>query len=204
MKGKYIVIEGVDGAGKDTQLDMVKEFLPDDTIYTREPRGTEMGKKLREIIVTSDLDPMTEILLFYAARRELMKNIILPALDAGKTVVSNRNELTTYAYQLHAHERTDLESFTDNLSKEILGDIQPDFVLYFDIPLSIRHERIKGRVDQIDSFDTKADEFFERARVGYKKHIQKYPHAVVDASGTREEVHELTKEVLQENGIIES
>lgn len=202
MNGTYIVIEGVDGAGKDTQEKLLKNVLPEDTVFTREPRGTKMGEIVRDVIVSNELDPVTEILLFYAARRELMNNVIIPALEAGKTVVSNRNELTTYAYQLHAHQRTDLLDFTNMLSGEVLGDMKPDFVLYYDIPLSVKRDRIQGRVDQQDSFDIKADDFFERARAGYKEHIQKYPHAVIDASGTIEEVHELTKAALEEHSII--
>lgn len=194
--GKYIVIEGIDGAGKDTQEELLQNVLPKDTVFTREPRGTEIGETLREIIVTKEIDPISEVLLFYAARRELMNRVIIPALREGKTVVSNRNELATYAYQIHGRERQDLLSLTDVLSKEVLGDIQPDFVLYYDIPVSVKKERIAGRPEQLDSFDELAEEFFERAREGYQKHIQKYSHAIIDASGTIEEVHVLTKKAL--------
>jgi len=194
--GKYIVIEGIDGAGKDTQEELLREVLPGDTVFTREPRGTDIGETLREIIVTKELDPISEVLLFYTARRELMNRVIIPALKEGKTVVSNRNELATYAYQIHGRERKDLLSLTDTLSKEVLGDTQPDFVLYYDIPVSVKKERIAGRPEQLDSFDELAEEFFERAREGYREHITKYPHAIVDASGTIEEVHTLTKKVL--------
>ena len=198
--GTYIVIEGIDGAGKDTQEELLKDVLPADTVYTREPRGTEIGETLREIIVTKEIDPVSEILLFYAARRELMNRVIIPALKAGKTVVSNRNELATYAYQVHGREREDLLPLVTTLSKQVLGDIQPDFCLYYDIPVSVKKERISGRPEQVDSFDALAEEIFERARTGYKKHIVRYPHAIVDASGTIEEVHALTKEAL--HGII--
>lgn len=196
--GTYIVIEGIDGAGKDTQEDLLKTLLPADTVYTREPRGTAIGETLREIIVTKNVDPISEILLFYAARRELMNRVIIPALKEGKTVVSNRNELATYAYQVHGREREDLLPLVTTLSKDVLGDIQPDFCLYYDIPVSVKKERISGRPDQLDSFDQLAEDFFERARVGYKKHITRYPHAIIDASGTIEEVHKKTREVLQE------
>lgn len=192
------MIEGIDGAGKDTQEELLKGFLPEDTVYTREPRGTAIGEALREIIVTKEVDPISEILLFYAARRELMNRVIIPALKEGKTVVSNRNELATYAYQVHGREREDLLPLVTTLSKDVLGDIKPDFCLYYDIPVSVKKERISGRPDQLDSFDQLAEDFFERARAGYKKHIVKYPYAIIDASGTIKEVHEKTREVLQE------
>ena len=169
--GRYIVIEGIDGAGKDTQVEYMKTLLPKDTVYTREPRGTEMGKKLRDIIVTTELDPVTEILLFYAARKELVKDVILPALKEGKTVVSNRNELTTYAYQIHARERQDLLELTNYLSDQVLGEVQPDLAIYFDITADIKKKRLLGRQDQLDSFDKLAEDFFERARIGYKRYI---------------------------------
>jgi len=196
--GRYIVIEGIDGAGKDTQVEYMKTLLPKDTVYTREPRGTEMGKKLRDIIVTTELDPVTEILLFYAARKELVKDVILPALKEGKTVVSNRNELTTYAYQIHARERQDLLELTNYLSDQVLGEVQPDLAIYFDITADIKKKRLLGRQDQLDSFDKLAEDFFERARIGYKRYITKYPHVIIDASGTIEEVQVKTKQAIQE------
>ncbi len=197
-KGTYIVIEGVDGAGKDTQEEFLKEILPADTVYTREPRGTQIGVVLRDVITGNELDPITEILLFYAARKELMNRVIIPALAEGKTVVSNRNELTTYAYQIHARERHDLEHLADYLSNTVLGEMQPDFCLFYDIPVEIRKERLEQRSDNINSFDHFDASFFERARDGYKEHIQKLPHAIIDASGTIEEVKEKSLQALGE------
>ena len=194
--GKFIVIEGVDGAGKDTQEAYLRDLLPADTIYTREPRGTELGKKLRDLIVTNEYDPITEVLLFYAARQQLVQQVILPALREGKTVVSNRNELTTYAYQVHARERQDLLPLVDYLSEFILDAITPDLCLYYDIPTSVRKERLDAREREANSFDNFDQGFFERAREGYKKHIQKYPHEIIDASGTIEEVKALTEEII--------
>lgn len=194
--GKYIVIEGIDGAGKDTQEELLQTVLPEDTVYTREPRGTEIGETLRKLIVTKDMDPVSEVLLLYAARKELMNRLIIPALQAGKTVVSNRNELSTYAYQVYGRDRVDLLPMVTLLSEKVLGDVQPDFAIYYDIPVSVRKERMAGRPEQLDSFDQFAEDFFERARIGYKEHIQKYPHAIIDASGSIEEVHTLTKKAL--------
>ncbi len=197
-QGTYIVIEGVDGAGKDTQEQLLRDVLPADTVYTREPRGTEMGAKLRDIITAGGLEPLTEILLFYAARKELIEKIIKPALDEGKTVVSNRNELTTYAYQIYARERHDLLEVTDYLSSNVLADLQPDFCIYYDIPVAVRKERLASRTEDNNAFDHFDEGFFERAREGYKTYIKRHPHAIIDASGTVDEVHEKTKRVLQE------
>lgn len=193
--GLYIVIEGVDGAGKDLQESFLHEYLPEDTVYTREPRGTEMGVDLRDIITGYELDQTTEILLFFAARNELLQKVVRPALEEGKHVVSNRNELTTYAYQIHAHERHDLEPFVNYMSEEITDKLSPDFVIYYDIPVDVRKERLKGRDDN-NRFDNFDEEFFERARVGYKQYITKYPHVIIDASGTPEEIKETTKQAL--------
>ena len=195
--GKYIVIEGIDGAGKDTQVDILRETLPSETIFTREPRGTEAGVEIQKIIVGKDIDPVSQILLMYAARKEVLNDVIIPALKEGKTVISNRNELSTYAYQIHGHERDDLEGLVSTLSEEILGSIEPDYCVYYDISADIKKERLKGRPDQLDSFDRKAEDFFERAREGYKKHIQKYNHIVIDASGSIEAVSEKTKNALE-------
>jgi len=195
--GKYIVIEGIDGAGKDTQVDLLKDLFPIDTIFTREPRGTDAGVDIQKIIVGLDLDPVSQVLLMYAARKEVMEHVIIPALKEGKTVVSNRNELSTYAYQIHGHERYDLEPLVEYLSNQVLGDIKPDMCIYFDISSDVKKQRLTGRLEQLDSFDKKAEDFFERAREGYKKHIKKYNHEIIDASGSIEDVAEKTRQVLQ-------
>lgn len=195
--GLYIVIEGVDGAGKDTQLELIKTLLPEDTVYTREPRGTDIGVMLRNIITDNVLEPKTETLLFYAARNELAHDVIQPALEAGKIVVSNRNELTTYAYQISAREREDLLPLVEYLSESVLGDVKPDLCIYFDISAETRKERMQKRSEQINSFDTFDEGFFDRAREGYKKYIARYPrYEIIDSTGPKEEVFVKVREVI--------
>ena len=200
--GKYIVIEGIDGAGKDTQVDLLREYMSKDTVFTREPRGTDAGIDIQKIIIGKNLDPVSQILLMYAARKEVMNNVIIPALESGKTVISNRNELSTYAYQIHGHDRHDLEELVGYLSKQVLGEIAPDLCIYYDISAETKKKRLEGRPEQLDSFDKKAEDFFERAREGYKKYVQHYSDfEIIDASSSIEHVSKITKDVLMKRGL---
>ena len=188
-KGKLVVIEGVDGAGKTTQINKLKEILnPDKNIFLREPGGTKAGLEIRQVILDNPLDAKTELLLFYASRNELILKEILPALKAGKNVVIDRFELSSYAYQIYGRERPDLKNFIDELSKNIVPENFVDKYYFFDLDVEISKERERLREKESSRFDAEGIDFFNKIRQGYKKEIEKYPHKIIDASKTLTEV----------------
>ena len=184
-KGIFIVVEGMDGAGKDTQIEFLKEHLKDkDVVYVREPGGTRQSEAIRNVILGQRFESTTEALLFYAARNELITQIIQPAIDAGKVVVSNRFELSTFAYQVYGRQ-TSIRPLIADLSKHIVGKLKPHY-FFFDLPAAIAKQRIEARGGE-SRFDLEQQAFFERLRAGYKKELKRMKNAqVIDAS---KEIH---------------
>ncbi len=180
-KGIFIVVEGMDGAGKDTQIDFLKEYLKGkDVVYVREPGGTEQSEAIRGVILAHAYTAKTEALLFYAARNELLERVILPALRAGKIVVSNRFELSTFAYQVYGREQK-IRPLIVELSEHIVSTLKPHY-FFFDLPASVAKERIEARGGE-SRFDKEKEAFFERLRAGYKKELKGIRHAhIIDAS----------------------
>ena len=190
-KGKVIVIEGVDGAGKTTQINLLKEILnPAENIFLKEPGSTKSGQEIRKVILENDLDPRTEVMLFYSARNELILKEILPALEKGQNVIIDRFELSTWAYQIYGRQREDLIPFIEKLSREIITENLVDKYYFFDLDVEISKERESGRDETTTRFDAQGVEFFNRVREGYKKEILRYPHQIIDASKSLEEVTE--------------
>src|SRR3989344_6422130 len=117
IKGTFIVIEGGDGAGKDTQIELLKkEFNGPEFVYTREPGGTALGKVLREMLLHESygaLPLLTEVFLFLADRAQHAAEVVVPALKKGKTVISNRSWISMVAYQLHGRDRLDMRAFVE-------------------------------------------------------------------------------------------
>jgi dTMP kinase len=180
-KGIFIAIEGMDGAGKDTQIEMLKKHLADkDVVYVREPGGTPQSESIRQVILSQKFDAVTEALLFYAARNELLEQVIRPALAAGKTVVANRFELSTFAYQVYGREKK-IRPLIADLSKHVVRELKPHY-FFFDLPASIAKQRIEARGGE-SHFDSEKEAFFVRLRAGYKKELKGNRRAVViDAS----------------------
>ncbi len=196
-KGKVIVIEGVDGAGKTTQINLLKEILnPEENIFLKEPGSTKSGQEIRRVILDNDLDAKTEVMLFYSARNELILKEILTALERGQNVIIDRFELSTWAYQVYGRQRPDLASFIENLSREIIPENLVDKYYFFDLDVEISKERERSRDEATSRFDAQGVEFFNRVRGGYKKEIMRYPHQIIDASKSLEEVTEVFQKDL--------
>ncbi|MBU3737304.1 MAG: dTMP kinase, partial [Methylobacterium sp.] len=144
-RGKFITLEGVDGAGKSTHIPALAALLGQsgqEVLVTREPGGTPLGEKLREMLLHDAMDPATETLLMFAARQEHLLQVILPALARGAYVLSDRFTDATFAYQsggrgLPRARIAELESW-------VQGDFQPDLTLLFDLPVSISSQRLAG------------------------------------------------------------
>lgn len=200
-KGKFIVIEGMEGAGKSTAITVVEEFLQQlnvSFIKTREPGGTPLAESLRTIVKSIDheekLTQETELLLMYASRSQLLANKILPALDNGLWVIGDRHDLSSKAYQ--GGGRMFDDSVMQAIADVTLKGFKPDLTLYLDIDPKIGLSRAKAR-GELDRIELEKIDFFERVRNKYQE-IAREDNTIVtiDASQSITQVHQDIKEAL--------
>lgn len=195
--GLFIVFEGQDGAGKSSHIQPLEELLRKsglDVVVTREPGGTPLAEQLRKMVLNEPMDPMTEALLVFAARRDHIKMVIEPALAAGKVVICDRFTDSSFAYQGYGRQG-DLKML-ETLEKWVQTDVQtneklqPDLTLWFDISPEVAAQRMSGAGRVGDRFENQAREFFCRVRVGYFDRAKASNGATyrVDAEQTMEEV----------------
>lgn len=209
-KGYFITFEGGEGGGKSTQLRRVSAWLTDqgiDHIVTREPGGTKVAERIREVILSSgkdELDPLSEYLLFSAARRDHLRTVIEPALQAGKWVLSDRYYDSSVIYQGYApiEKQPVSQHFLQAVFHEISKDAsQPDITFIFDIDPKmglVRAKKVTADENGIaaqDHFESKAFEFHQRVRDGFlaqaKRHADRC--CVIDASAPPDAVFEAVK-----------
>ena len=194
MRGKFITFEGIDGAGKSSHVEWLATFLRDKgkVIHvTREPGGTELGEKLRELLLHKSMHLETETLLMFAARREHLAKVIEPALASGEWVVCDRFSDATYAYQGGGRglDRAKLQQ----LEHWVHGHLQPDLTLLFDLPLDVARERIVLASRVLDRFEQERADFHERVRQAYLERAHSSPARirVVDAQQSIETIRNL-------------
>lgn len=197
MKGNFITLEGVDGAGKSSFLPWIERRLRSsgkDVLMTREPGGTALGEQLRELLLHSEVSAVTEVLLMFAARKEHLDRVIVPALEAGVYVLCDRFTDATYAYQ-GAGRGIDLAQIA-MLERWIQGQLQPDLTLLFDLPVEIARSR-SGSARQPDRFEAEHADFFNRVREGYRQRAAASPSRfrVIDASRSIDAVEEQLAEI---------
>ncbi|MFQ1013947.1 dTMP kinase [Avibacterium paragallinarum] len=183
MTGKFIVIEGLEGAGKTTARDAIVEVLAregiDDVVFTREPGSTPLAEKLRHLIKYETEEPVTdkaELLMLYAARIQLVENVIKPALASGKWVVADRHDLSSQAYQ-GGGRQIDAQ-LLQSLKQTVLGDFSPDLTLYLDLDPEIGLARARGR-GELDRIEQQEIAFFQRTRDRYLALVKDDPKAVI-------------------------
>jgi len=165
--GKFITLEGVDGAGKTTHVEFIKKYLADlgiNFIMTREPGGTLLGEKLREILLYDDMTPETETLLMFAARNEHIEKVIGPNLKEGKVVISDRFTDATYAYQSGGKGVKDKK--IDILKEWVQASLQPDLTFLFDLSVEVSIERL-NKTRELDKFEREGKGFHENIRQKY-------------------------------------
>jgi dTMP kinase len=196
--GRLITVEGIDGAGKSTHLPWFKELLERKgrrVWITREPGGTPLGERLRELLLHEPMAPLAELLLMFAARREHCEREIWPRMSAGEWVVSDRFTDATYAYQGGGHgldpgQIAELERFA-------LGAFQPDLTLIFDVPVSVSRQRLAaGRT--LDKFERQQVSFFERVRAVYLARAAAEPLRcrVIDGTGPPSAVRDALEAIV--------
>jgi len=165
-RGKFITLEGIDGAGKSTHVGGIADFLRGrgkDIVVTREPGGTPLGENLRALVLSQTMDIDTEALLMFAARREHIARVIAPALASGSWVVSERFTDATYAYQ-GAGRGMAMDRIAA-LERWVHGGLKPDLTLVFDAPVEVALARLPKK--RGDRFELESRAFFERVRAAY-------------------------------------
>ncbi len=202
-KGRFVTLEGIEGVGKTTNLELITRYLSErgiEVLQTREPGGTEIGEAIRNLLLSTEYPPMhaqTELLLMFAARAEHIQQRILPALAEGKWVVCDRFTDATYAYQgagrgIEAARIAVLEDW-------VQGDFRPDLTLILDAPVEVGLARANRR-SQADRFEREEVGFFERIRAIYLKRAKEHGarYRVIDAAAPLADVQRQLTRVLDE------
>ena len=181
MRGRFITLEGIEGSGKSTQMEFVATYLAQQgvaVVRTREPGGTELSEKIRDLLLTNELDGMhhdTELLMMFAARVEHVNKVILPALIAGHWVLSDRFYDATYAYQ--GYGRDIASTRIDQLRLYCLGDLTPDKTFLLDVSIQVSQARMTARGNK-DRFEQEQLNFYHKVRQGYLELAQNNPQRI--------------------------
>ncbi|HIU84218.1 MAG TPA: dTMP kinase [Candidatus Aphodousia gallistercoris] len=186
MQGRFITFEGIDGAGKSTQIEVIHQAIKArgiEVVRTREPGGTPLSEKIRELLLTESMQPETETLLFFASRAEHIARVIRPAMARGAWVLSDRFTDATYAYQVggrgfSAEKVEALEEWTH-------GGFQPDLTVLFDIEPQVAAERL-AKARQLDRFEKESLDFFTRVREAYLTRARQYPERFLIINSMRD------------------
>jgi dTMP kinase len=198
MRGKFITLEGMDGAGKSTHIPNIIQWLESrglEVVSTREPGGTSLGERLRELLLHEAMHPETETLLMFAARREHIAAVIEPALVRGAWVLSDRFTDATYAYQcggrgVAAQKIVALEQW-------VKGDLQPDATLLFDVPVEVSVARL-ANARTPDKFERESSDFFKKIRDAYLQRATENPARfhVINSNQALEAVQANVKDIV--------
>jgi dTMP kinase len=177
-RGKFITLEGGEGVGKTTNLSFIRKYLQDhgiDVVVTREPGGTQLAEKIRQLLLDSSSESISEsaeLLLMFAARAQHIKHVIEPALSEGKWVLCDRFTDATYAYQGGGRNMSiNTIEWLENL---VQGTLRPDLTLLLDAPVEIGFGRVRTR-GELDRFESERVDFFERVRQAYLRQTALYP-----------------------------
>jgi dTMP kinase len=197
-RAKFITFEGIDGAGKSTHLAWVADYLRGrgmSVVVTREPGGTILGEKLRQILLTGDpgIHPETETLMMFTARRQHLEDVIRPALQRGDWVLCDRFTDASFAYQ--GGGRGVAKQKLEELERWVHPDLQPDLTLLFDVSAEVGQSRV-ARIKSPDRFEREGVEFFVRVRNAYLERLQQWPKRMVGIDGNKP-VADIQREIEQ-------
>jgi dTMP kinase len=213
MKGLFLTLEGIDGAGKSSHIDALEALFKAQgrqVTRTREPGGTPLAETLRAQILEQPMDALTESLLVFAARRDHVVRVILPALARGDVVLCDRFTDATFAYQGagRGFDSTVLSVLEQWVQSQPASDdgalLQPDITLWFDLAPEIAAERLAG-ARLPDKFESQPVEFFRRVAAGYAERAERAPRFVrIDAGQSRDGVWQQIEEALAQRGLVAS
>ena len=190
-RGRFITLEGVDGAGKSTHIPWIAQRLRDAghrVVVTREPGGTPLAEKLREIVLSQRMDPVAETLLIFAARADHVAQVIVPALERSEWVVCDRFDDATIAYQGAGNGVA--ASLIKQIAESAYGGLRPDLTFFFDCSYEVSRRRLAATARTLDRFESEDQAFFERVRAAYAKIAQDEPGRVkrIDGGGSIEQI----------------
>lgn len=192
----FIVLDGLDGSGKGTQIDRLKKRVSQEgfrACFTREPGGEPYAEKIRDVIMSKAgmrADPRTHFLLFWAARNEHMLKRIIPTRASGTTMFSDRFDSSTFAFQLYGEECLYLRDEFFRQRSDVIGDDGPSLYIIFDLPPEVAFERMHG--DQLRTrshFDERPIEYHARVRDGFREFAKHFPVTIMNADRTEDEIH---------------
>jgi len=199
VRGKFITFEGIDGAGKSTHIGFVTELIKSrgkTVVASREPGGTPLGEKLRDLLLHETMHLETEALLMFASRREHIAQVIEPGLASGAWVLSDRFSDASFAYQSGGRglDRAKMEA----LEAWVHPHLQPDLTLLFDVPLEVARERLDA-TRTLDKFEQEQSAFFARCRAEYLRRAAQFPDRfiVVDSTRSIEATQQTLREALE-------
>ena len=176
--GRFITVEGIDGAGKSSHIEWLREYLTaagHAVVVTREPGGTPLGESLRSILLNDPMSPETEMMLMFAARAEHLASVIRPTLDSGAWVISDRFSDATYAYQVGGRG-VSAEKFLA-LEALVQAGLQPDRTILFDVSVETAQARLHDtRI--LDRFEREASDFHQRVRNAYHQRAEQFPKRI--------------------------
>src|SRR3989344_3428467 len=191
-RGKFIVIDGCEGAGKTTLIKaLAKEFSAKKILLTHEPGGTELADKIRTLVLSKeakDAGAETQFGLMWAARAEHLKKKIIPALAKGVNVISDRFDSSTFAYQIYGQEAKHLEKLFWQTREVFLRERKPDLYIFLDVEPEVGLERVAGRKETKTHFDEQKLDFHKRVHVGFLEFLKHVPHKMIDANQPIESV----------------
>ncbi len=186
MTGRFITFEGIDGAGKSTHIEALAQHLRHagaEVVLTREPGGTALAERLRDLLLQQPMDPMTESLLVFAGRRDHLGQVIQPALASGHTVLCDRFTDATFAYQ--GGGRGAPCALLCDLERWVQAEVQPDLTFWFDLPAETAARR-RAEARAADRFEQQDLAFFERVRAAYQRRMTEAPRRFVRIDAGRE------------------
>jgi dTMP kinase len=198
-RGKFITFEGIDGAGKSTHIGFVTDFLKGHgktVVSSREPGGTPLGEKLRDLLLHEKMHLETEALLMFASRREHIAQVIEPGIARGDWVLSDRFTDASFAYQSGGRgmDRAKMEA----LEQWVHPHLQPDLTLVFDVPIEVARRRLDA-TRTLDKFEQEQADFFTRCRNEYLRRAAQFPQrmAVIDSTQSIEETRARLTQALE-------
>lgn len=194
-RGSFIVIDGLGGSGKSTQIELLAKRLGKRSVVTHEPGGTKRAENIRALLKsahTQNPDPLADFFLFWAARAEHVNEKIKPALGRGKVVICDRFDSSTFAMQVRGDKQKSLEKLFWECRGHTLKGAEPDVYIILDAHHGLAKERRTGRGGEEDRFDERESAYQKRVRAGYAEFVRRIGRKahILDAKGTPEEIHE--------------